>query len=48
MKSLLSLASGSVQQNHRMPCMSFVSNLHSVCGMVWFKTLRVKYLLAVC
>ena len=41
MKSKLSLASGCVEAKHCQLCMSFISELHSLCGMVWCRTFRL-------
>ena len=42
MKSKLSLASDCVEAKHCQLCMSFTSELHSLCGVVWCRTLSVK------
>ena len=44
-KSTLSLSSECVETKLCKPCTSFTSHLHSSCGMVWYRTLRVKHLL---
>ena len=41
MKSKLSLSSECVETKLCKPCTSFTWHLHSWCGMVWYKTLRV-------
>ena len=42
MKSKLSLFSECVETKLCKPCASFLSQLHSSCGLVWYRTLRVK------
>ena len=42
MKSRQSLSSECVETKLRKPYTSFTSRLHSLCGMVWYRTLRVK------
>ena len=42
MKSTLSLSSECVEAKLCKPCTPFTSHLHSLCGMVWYRTLRVK------
>ena len=42
MKSQLSLSLECVKTKLCKPCTSFTSNLHSLCGMVWCRILRVK------
>ena len=44
MKSKLSLSSQCIKTKVCRPCTSFTSYLHSSCGMVWYRTLRVKTL----
>ena len=44
-KSKLSHASECVATKLCKPCTSFTWHLHSLCGMVWYRTLRVKFLL---
>ena len=44
-KSKLSLSSECVKTKLCKPCTSFTSHLHSSCGMVWYRTLRVKLVL---
>ena len=44
MKSKLSLASGFVEAKHCQLCMSFILELHSLCGVAWCRTLKVKQL----
>ena len=42
MKSKLSLSSECVEMKLCKLYISFTSHLHSSCGMVWYRTLRVK------
>ena len=42
MKGTLSLSSVCVEMKLCKLCTSFTSHLHSLCGMVWYRTLRVK------
>ena len=42
MKRKLSLSSECVKTKLCKPCTSFTSHLHSSCGMVWYRTLRVN------
>ena len=42
MKSKLSVSSEGVETKLCKPYTSFTSHLHSSCGMVWYRTLRVK------
>ena len=42
MKSKLSLSSECVETKLCKPCTSFTSHLHSWCGVVWHRTLRVN------
>ena len=42
MKSKFSLPSESVKEKHCKPSMSFILNLHSLCGKVWGRTVRVN------
>ena len=42
MKSKLSLSSECVEMKLCKPLTSFASHLHSLCGIVWYRTLRVK------
>ena len=42
MKSKLSLSSECVETKFCKPCTSFTWHLHSWCGMVWYRTLRVN------
>ena len=46
MKSKLSVPSQSVGAKHWKPRLSFISDLHSLCGMVWCRTFRVKSLVS--
>ena len=41
-KSEVYLLSECIQAKHDKPCVSFSSNLHSLCGMVWNRPLRVE------
>ena len=41
MKGTLSLSSECVETKLCKPCTSFTSHLHSLCGMLWYRTLRV-------
>ena len=41
-KSKLSLSSECVKMKLCKLCISFTSHLHSSCGMVWYRTFRVK------
>ena len=42
MKSKLSLSLECVKMKLCKPCLFFTSHLHSLCEMVWYRTLRVK------
>ena len=42
MKSTLSLSSECVEIELCKPCTSFTSHPYSLCGMMWYRTLRVK------
>ena len=38
----MSASTECIQTKHGKPCTYFSSNPHSVCGMVWYRTLRVN------
>ena len=42
MKTKLSLLSECVESKLCEPCTSFTRHVHSSCGMVWYRTLRVR------
>ena len=48
MKSNLALPLGCAQAKHWKLCASFTSNLHCLCGVVWYRTLRVNCLSISC